>query len=149
MQKLSCVIKNLRQVSVMFRVDENVHCQWAHLSSKALLKCWALPESWLLSSNSTWWMQGISGSRKGDCIQATRETSWVLLGFQQWKRGKVSASNSICLTLHYDKVSDLPADSPKLSSSETLSALLWCYHCRSSRHQYSVALQNLCTGKCS
>lgn len=58
---------------------------------------------------------GGSGSRKGDNIQATGETSWILLGFQHWKKGTVSASNSISLTLHYDKVSGLPGYFPKLS----------------------------------
>lgn len=116
MQKLRFVVKNLNQVSVMFRIRENVHCQWAHLSSKALVKSCAIPESWLQKGNNQHTVDaGGSGTRKGDHIQATGETSWILLDFQHWKRGTVSASNSISLTLHYDKVCGLPGDFPKLS----------------------------------
>ena len=116
MQKLRFVVKNLSHFSVMFKMHENVHCQWAHLSSKAVVKCHALPESWLLWGNNQHTVDaGGSGSRKGHHIQATGETSWILSGFQHWRRGTVSASNSISLTLHYDKVSGLPGDFPKLS----------------------------------
>lgn len=47
---------------------------------------------------------GGSRNRKGNCIQAKGETSCILFGFQHWRRGTVSVSNVISLTMYYDKV---------------------------------------------
>lgn len=88
------------------------------------------------------WGAGESGNN--DHKWAAEDTSWILWGFQCWRR----IDTNMILTLHNDKISSvlgLPDNFPKLHSSETLQfILLWFCHCDCSSYGHSVAFQNLC-----
>lgn len=129
----------------MLMMNEAIHCQWAHLSSRKG-RAW-LCESFLHGVNTLWmadwrkWQQWSSvGSRKhllNTLGFSALEKNWYYYDF----------------TLHYDQVSSvlsLPDNFSELHSSETLQyILLWFCHCGCSSYGHSVAFQHLCAEKCS
>lgn len=64
---------------------------------------------------STQWMWRAVEAKAKNHIETTGKTSWILLGSQHWRKGTVSASNSLSLSLCYDQFSGLPGDFPKFS----------------------------------